>query len=309
VVPLSQKPQKKECTECGNTDIIQDPESGEVVCTHCGTVLTTTVIDHGPEWRAFNIEEHQKLTRVGSPLTLTIHDKGLSTTIGWQTQDASGRQMTPDEQARLKRLRLWQRRTKVNDGTQRNLSQALNDLKRISNKLILPTNVQETAAMYYRQSIKKQLIRGRTIQSIVAATIYMSCRQCGVHRSLEDIAKAANLTKKETARNYRFLHKELKPEIPPVNRHNLITKFVNQLQLPGYTEQLARKILKQAANLRLTIGRAPEGISAACIYLACRLTDTPRTQGEIAKAAQITEVTIRNRYKELIKNLELTVWV
>jgi transcription initiation factor TFIIB len=304
---LNNSVQVRECSDCGGTDLIQDPETGEIVCTNCGTVQTTTVIDHGPEWRAFNIDEHQKLTRVGSPLTLTIHDKGLSTTIGWQTQDASGRKMTSDEQDRLKRLRIWQRRTTVKDGTQRNLSLALSEMKRISYQLNLPTNLQETAAMIYRQAIKKQLIRGRTIQSIVAATIYMACRQCGLHRSLEDISKTANLTKKDVARNYRFLHRELNSEIPQVDRSNLITKFVNNLNLPGSIERIARDILTQATKLQLTTGRAPEGITAACIYLACKLSDVYMTQGNVAKTAQITEVTIRNRYKELVKNLDLTI--
>jgi transcription initiation factor TFIIB len=180
-------------------------------------------------------------------------------------------------------------------------------MKRISYQLNLPTNLQETAAMIYRQAIKKQLIRGRTIQSIVAATIYMACRQCGLHRSLEDISKTANLTKKDVARNYRFLHRELNSEIPQVDRSNLITKFVNNLNLPGSIERIARDILTQATKLQLTTGRAPEGITAACIYLACKLSDVYMTQGNVAKTAQITEVTIRNRYKELVKNLDLTI--
>lgn len=308
MVVLNNKFQQQECNECGSSELFQDVDTNELVCTQCGTVLSQEqAISHGPEWRAFNIEEHQKLTRVGSPLTLTIHDKGLSTTIGWQTMDASGRKMSIQEQARLKRLRIWQRRTTISSSTQRNLSQALSELNRMNNKLNLPANVQETAAMLYRQAIKKQLIRGRTIQSIVAAALYMACRQCSIHRSLEDIAKTANLTKKDVARNYRFLTRELNVEIPQYDRQNLISKFVSKVNLPGTTERLARDILTKAQKLRLTTGRSPEGMTAACIYLACKLTGFYMTQGYLAKIAQITEVTIRNRYKELIKNLDLTV--
>lgn len=135
----------------------------------------------------------------------------------------------------------------------------------------------------------------------------MAARQCNVMRSLEDVAKAANISRKEAARNYRFLYKELKTDVPPVDRDNLITKFVSKLRVSGPTEQLARRILDQANDQKLTIGRAPEGITAACIYIACKLNHEERTQGEIAKTAQITEVTIRNRYKELIKNLNFEV--
>ena len=295
------------CDECGSTAIVTDSETGELVCTQCGAVLVETMIDTGPEWRAFDLEQQKRLTRVGAPLTLTIHDKGLSTTISWQNQDATGRRLTPQEQERQYRLRKWQRRTSSNDSTQRNLTHALSEMNRIANKLNLPKNVTETAAMIYRRAIQRQLIRGRTIQSVVASALYMACRQCNIIRSLEDVARGANITRKEAARNYRFLYKELEQDVPPVDRDSLITKFVSKLRISGTTEQLARQILDEAGDKKLTIGRAPEGITAACIYIACKLNLEERTQGEIAKTAQITEVTIRNRYKELIKNLDFVV--
>jgi transcription initiation factor TFIIB len=299
----------KQCTECGSTNLVTDNQTGELICTDCGTVVVDNLIDQGPEWRAFNIEQYDKLNRVGAPLTLTIHDRGLSTTIGWQNQDATGRKLTPEEQERQYRLRKWQRRTSSNDSAQRNLTQALSEMNRIANKLNIPKSCVETAAMIYRKAIRKQLIRGRTIQSVVASTLYMACRQCNVIRSLEDVAKAADISRKEAARNYRFLYQELNTDVPPVDKDNLITKFVSKLRISGPTEQLSRKILEKAGEMKLTIGRAPEGITAACIYIACKLNQEERTQGEIAKTAQITEVTIRNRYKELIKNLNFTIEV
>ena len=293
--------------ECGNTDIITDTSTGEQICTACGTVLNDTVIDHGPEWRAFDPQQTENLTRVGAPLTPLIHDKGLSTTISWRSQDATGRRLTQEEKQRQYRLRKWQRRTSASDSTQRNLTQALSELTRIADELNLPQNTRETAAMIYRRAVTQGLIRGRTIQSVVASAIYMSCRQCQVIRSLEDVAKAATITRKEAARNYRHLYKQLQPEVPQVDKDNLITKYVNQLRISGQTERLCRKVMDQAAEQRLTIGRAPEGITAAALYIACKINQEDRTQGEIAKAAQITEVTIRNRYKELLKKIDFEV--
>lgn len=295
------------CSECSSDKLITDQHTGEIVCTKCGTVLRGASIDTGPEWRAFDLQQQLDLTRTGAPLTLTIHDKGLSTTIGWKSLDATGRRLTPEEQRRQYRLRKWQRRTSSSDGMHRNLTQALSELNRIANHLNLPKNVAETAAMIYRKAVHKQLIRGRTIQSIVAASIYMACRQCKVIRSLEDVADASNISRKETAKNYRFLYDELETDVPPVDRDNLISKFVSKLSISGLTEEKARQILQKAEEQKLTIGRAPEGITAACIYIACKLMEENRTQGEIARVAQITEVTIRNRYKELIQNLNFTV--
>ena len=295
--------------ECGSDKILTDNESGEKICTVCGTVLDTVMFDTGPEWRAFDPQQADKLNRVGAPLTNLIHDKGLSTTISWKSQDGTGRRLTLEEQERQHRLRKWQRRTTTNDSIQRNLTQALSELNRIADELSLPQSVKETAAHLYRKAVTQGLIKGRTIQTVVASAVYMACRQCNVIRSLEEVAKAATITRKEAARNYRYLYKQLQPEVPQVNKNALITKYVSKLKVSGVTEQLCRKIMDQAKIQRLTIGRAPEGITAASLYLACRLTEEHRTQGEIAKTAHITEVTIRNRYKELMKNLDFVVRV
>jgi len=246
---------------------------------------------------------------VGAPETWIIHDKGLSTVIGWQYRGASGRRLSPEEQAKFYRLRKWHRRTKVSDSTQRNLAHALSEMSKISYKLNLPRNVIETSSMIYRRTIQKQLIRGRTIQSVAVASIYMACRQCGIIRTLEDVADAANITKKEAARNYRFLLRELKPTVPQVDPNGYISKIVNKLALTGETERLAMLILNQASDMKLTSGRGPSGIAAACIYISSQLTDERRTQGEIAREAQVTEVTIRNRYKELSQLMEFNVQV
>ncbi|MBT3285045.1 transcription initiation factor IIB [Candidatus Bathyarchaeota archaeon] len=307
---LSSKLKKETiCTDCGNSNLLRDYETGELVCQACGIVVSDALLATGPEWRAFDQEQRDKLPRVGAPVTWTIHDKGLSTTIGWQDRDASGRKLSPEERARLYRLRKWHRRSKVSDSTQRNLAHALSEMSKISYKLNLPRNVIETSSMIYRRAIQKQLIRGRTIQSVAVASIYMACRQCGVIRTLEDVAGAANITKKEAARNYRFLLRELKPSVPQVNPRGYISKIVNKLALSGETERLAMSILNQASEMKLTSGRGPSGIAAACIYISSQLTDERRTQGEIAKEAQVTEVTIRNRYKELAQRLDFCVTI
>ena len=295
------------CTECGNSNLLRDYETSELICQACGIVVSSTELSTMPEWRAFDQQQRDKLPRVGAPVTWTIHDKGLSTTIGWQDRDASGRKLSPEERARLYRLRKWHRRSKVSDSTQRNLAHALSEMSKISNKINLPRNVIETSSMIYRRAIQKQLIRGRTIQSVAVASIYMACRQCGVIRTLEDVAGAANITKKEAARNYRFILRELKSSVPQVNPQGYISKIVNKLALTGDTEKLAMAILTQASEMKLTSGRGPAGMAASCIYISSQLTNERRSQGEIAKEAQVTEVTIRNRYKELVQRLDFNV--
>jgi transcription initiation factor TFIIB len=238
-----------------------------------------------------------------------MHDRGLSTTIGWRNRDGKGKKLSPESRSRLYRMRKWHRRTKISDSNQRNLAYALSEIGRISDKINLPRNVVETSSIIYRKALNKSLIRGRTIKSVVVAAIYIACRQCGVIRTLKDVAFAADITKKDAARIYRFLFRELKPNVPPVNRSRYISRIVNKLRLTGRTEQIAEKILVNAVDMKLTCGRGPGGMAAACTYISCQLTGEHRTQGEIARVAQVTEVTIRNRYKELTKNLEFDLWL
>jgi transcription initiation factor TFIIB len=291
------------CPECDSNDLIRDYEAGELVCKSCGMVASSKLFDYGPEWRAFNLEQREKRTRVGAPLTWTIHDKGLSTTIDWTDRDIYGRGLSPEQRSQAYRLRKWNRRSKVSGASEKNLAYALSELTKVAYKLNLPRNVLETSSVIYRQVVRKRLIRGRSIQGVVAASIYMACRQCNVIRSLEEVGNAANISKKENGRNYRFLLRNLETRVPPVEVKSYISKFVNQLALSGTVENLAMQILEQAMVMRLTGGRGPAGMAAAATYIASILTNERRTQGEIARGAQVTEVTIRNRYKELTQKL------
>jgi len=291
------------CPECGSTRLMRDYESAEIVCMDCGIVVAQKIADRGPEWRAFDDDQRAKRTRVGAPLTYTIHDKGLSTMIDWHDRDIYGKSLSPGQKAQVYRLRKWQRRIRVSDATERNLAFALSEITKIANNLNLPKNILETASVIYRKAVKERLIRGRSIQGVTAAAIYLGCRQCGLARTLEEIAQASSVNKKEVGRSYRFLIKELNYSIPPLRPSQYITKFSNQLTMQGKVEEIAHKILSAAKELKLTSGRGPTGIAAAASYIASVLTGERKTQREIAEIAQVTEVTIRNRYKELVERL------
>jgi len=303
---LSQ-PRIRKCPECGSTRVIRDYEQGEVVCMDCGYVVDDRIADSGPEWRAFDDEQRAKRTRVGAPLTFTIHDKGLSTMIDWHDRDTYGKDLSPGQRAQVYRLRKWQRRVRVSDATERNLAFALSELSKMSSSLNLPKNILETASVIYRKAVKKRLIRGRSIQGVTAAALYMSCRQCGVARTLDEIAHVSTVNKKEIGRSYRFMVKELETFVPPSTPSYYISRFSNQLGLAGKVETIALRALQVAGRMRLTSGRGPTGIAAAATYIASVLAGEKRTQREIAEIANVTEVTIRNRYKELLDRLEICV--
>lgn len=304
---MGETPSSIKCVECGSTDLFQDYDAGELVCEHCGVVISDTVINYGPEWRSFERDQWEKRSRVGLPATWTIPDKGLTTTIDHRNRDTYGRELNPEQKASVTRLRRWQKRASLSGNNERNLAFALSELSKVANKLNLPRNVVETASVIYRQFLEKRLTRGRSTQGIASASVYLACRQCNVIRTIEEVSKAANISKKECARNYRFLRRKTSSKVSPVDPVNYIAKLINQLSLSGETESVATKILDQATVIGMTSGRTPMGMAAAAIYLAGILTGERRSQCEIANYSQLTEVTIRNRYRELRRKLCMRV--
>ena len=295
------------CPECGGSRFIRDYDAAEVVCMDCGCVILEKLTDSTPEWRAFDDEQRARRARVGAPMTYTIHDKGLSTVIDWHDRLSSGKRLTSAQRVELYVLRKWQRRIRVSDATERNLAVALSDLSKLSSTLNLPKNILETASVIYRKAIKKRLIRGRSIHNVTAAAIYMSCRQCGIPRTLDEIAEAGSLNRKDVGRSYRFMVRELETFVPPSTSRHYAARFSNKLVISGRAEAIAIKILETAKKMKLTSGRGPTGIAAAATYVATVLTNERKTQREIAEIANVTEVTIRNRYKELLERLLIEV--
>lgn len=293
------------CPECGKTRLSRDYNRGELICNDCGLVIDEDFIDQGPEWRAYDGEQQVKKARVGAPLTYTIHDKGLSTEIDWSNKDSYGKSIPPRNRAQLYRLRKWQRRIRIADATERNLAVALSNLDRLASGLGLPRVVRETAAMIYRKAALKNLIRGRSIEGITAAALYAACRQCHVPRTLDEICVISHVKRKEIGKNYRFIARELNLRLLPTVPEDYISRFCSILNLSNVVQAKTIEILKLAAENALITGRGPTGNAAASLYIASVLCGERRTQREIADVAGVTEVTVRNRYKEIIKKLNI----
>jgi len=227
--------------------------------------------------------------------------------IGWTNRDAYGKSIPTRNRAQLYRLRKWQRRIRISDATERNLAFALSNLDRMSSGMGLPRTVRETAAMIYRKAALKNLVRGRTVEGVAAAALYAACRQCLVPRTLDEISSIARLSRKDVGRNYRYVARELELKLIPTSPGDYISRFCSELKLSGDVKAKTIEILKEAADKELTSGRGPTGIAAAALYIATVLCGERRTQREIAETAGVTEVTIRNRYKELAEKLDINV--
>lgn len=291
------------CPECKNANLISDESRGEIVCKVCGLVLTQKIIDTGPEWRAFSSEEVNKKVRVGAPTTLTLQDKGLSTIIGWKNKDAYGKSISPKMKAEIYRMRKWHIRTKTNKSIDRNLALAMNELDRFASQLNLSKDLKESAAHIYRKMAQKNLIRGRSIEAMLIASIYLSCRLNSVPKTIDDFLEFASVDKKKIARCFRLILNELKVNIKVSSPTNFVPRFCAELNLSGRTQNRAVNILKLAREHRITAGKAPTGLAGAALYVAAIQEGERRTQKEISIAAGVTEATIRNRYKEIVDNL------
>ena len=310
----SDKKQKKgkdtgfTCPECGEKEVVQDLEKGERICSSCGLVVSEHRIDHGPEWRAFTADEKDARSRAGAPTNYAIHDKGLSTMIDWRDHDSQGKRFSAKKRSEIYRLRKWQIRTRVHSSVDRNLAQAMSELDRLSSQLGLTKSIKELAALLYRKLIVRRLARSRSIDAMVGASIYAACRLRKAPRSLEEIARHSRVNRKKIGQHYRLLVEKLQIRMPISDPANYVPRFITELGLPGIVQQKVIEILEMAkTNRALITGRDPRGLAAAAIYIASILTDHRVTQRDIAMAAGVTEVTVRNRYKELVQKLEITM--
>ncbi len=293
------KPRIHVCPECGSLNLIEDYDQGETICQDCGLVLSQNAMSRGPEWRAFTKEEKDERGRVGIPTSFSIHDKGLSTVIDRVNRDAYGRQLPVETRMEMLRLRKWQIRTRVHSSADRNLAQAMAELDRLTDRLHVPRNVKEDSAIVYRKALDNGLVRGRSIAAIAAASLYAACRSSETPRTLKEVASASRIKKKDVARCYRLLLRELEMSMPVEDPVRCISKIASRAEISMQTQQSAIKVLKDARKKGVVAGKDPMGLAAAALYVACVLTGEKKTQKEIAEIANVTEVTVRNRYKGL----------
>lgn len=294
-----------ECPECHSSDLFYDYERAEISCNKCGLVIDEEIMDLGPEWRAFDHEQQKTRTRSGAPKTYTIHDGGLNTTIDWRNKDIHGNDIPIRNRAQIYRLRKWQRRTRISGAKERNLAFALTELDRCASKLSLPKTVREDASKVYRDAVQLKLIRGRSIEGVVAGALYIACRRCHIPRTLDEIAEVSRVTKKEVGRTYRFMTRKMNIKLLPTSPVDYIPRFASELELSNKVQARAIEIIKKAKANGLNSGRGPSGMAAAALYIASFLLLEHRTQREIADVTGVTEVTIRNRYSEIASLLDI----
>lgn len=289
------------CPECGGRLI---KEENEIRCQDCGLILEEDFIDHGPEWRAFSSEEKEEKARTGPPSTVKRHDKGLSTEIGFK--DRYGKELSPNRKRLFSRLRKWHNQSKRSTGKEKSLSEGLQEISRMASQISLPESVQEIASVIYKKASDKNLITGRSIESIAAASLYIASRFYEIPRTLDEFVEVSRIDKIDIARSERHLVENLEIPLKPVEPESFLPKLKSILGFGGEVESKSVDIIEKAKEKQIVSGKSPISIAAASIYIAGRLMGEKITQDEISSASNVSEVTIRNRYKELVERLGIT---
>ncbi len=290
---------KDRCPRCAKGTLVTDANTGENFCSKCGFVITDKVEESGPEWRSFSKEEHEGRSRAGVPTSLAMHDMGLATIIGPADRDATGKPLSASMKSTIERLRTWDSRSQVHEPVDRNFRQAFSELDRLKDKLAVGDAVIEKAAYIYRKALEKGLVRGRSISALIASALYAACRDTETPRTLKDIGHASNIKRKDIARCYRLLLRELSLKMPVVDPIKCVARIASKAGLSEKTKREATKILETAEEVKISAGKDPMGLAAAALYVACVTNGENKTQRDVAEAAGVTEVTIRNRYKGL----------
>jgi transcription initiation factor TFIIB len=296
------------CPECDGR-VERDPKHGECVCAECvcaecGTVVNDQPIDHGPEWNAYTTTEREDRSRVGRPTSPTMHDRGLSTQIDWQDKDANGNSLTNRQRKQMERLRTWNERCQTRTGRERSLRQALGEIHRMSSALGLPQSVRETACVIYRRASDADLVIGRSIEGIATGALYAAARQHGIPRTLEEVTTVARVDQRRISRDYRLVADELALALEPTDPTAYLPRFVSDCGCSETVHRQARDLLAAVTGTPYPSGKHPAGLAAAALYASALLSDEHLTQGTIAEAADVTRVTIRKHYRELLDHAD-----
>lgn len=293
-----------DCPECEDGAVVVDEARGEILCSECGFILKNGLIDKRAEWTAYNGDEERKKSRTGLPMTELMHDRGLTTSIHWKDVDAYGRPLSQRKQRQIERLRTWHERIRIKDAQEQNLKHALVEIIRMASALGLPRSVSEVAAHIYRQSLRNNLLTSRSIEGVSTSCLYIACRREGIPRSLDEVEQVSRVDRREIGRTYRALATALDLEMKPVDPRQFVPRFCSELDVSLEVQHKAIEIIDNAVAEGKHAGKSPTGVAGAAIYIASMQRGKELTQEDIASVVQVTPVTIRKRYQDLLSVVE-----
>ncbi|RDJ32426.1 MAG: transcription factor TFIIB [Crenarchaeota archaeon] len=282
----------QKCLTNKHASIVTDETNGEIICSDCGYVLKERIADFSHQEKAYSDGKTSAKARTGSPSRISIPDMGISSTISQKNVDASGNRLSHSTKKRFHRLRMWDFRSK-NAGKKRSLSKAFAHLDSLKPKLGLPDSVIEKTATIYRKASSRGLIRGKSIPVMMASSIYVACRLSGIPRSVDEIAKASNVTRRYLIRSYKRLVSYLNISLEHPGCIDYLGKIASKVGASEKSQRLALKILQDVIKDRIVQGKNPLGLAAGAIYLSCAANNEKISYPKLEKKCNVSAVTIR----------------
>jgi transcription initiation factor TFIIB len=288
-IPTAHTAEQAGCPECDGHVVTSD---GETVCVDCGLVIDDQRFDHGPEWHRCDGEDDDR-ARTGAPLTPARHDRGLATDIG-RHRDANGNRLDGAKRRQLSRLRREHERGRWQSTAERTLAYGLGDVRRIVSALGLPTTVRDRACTLFRNAQDADLLQGRSIEAIAAASVYAACRCHPLPRTIEEIEAYARCETSGLENPYGTLNSDLGLPTPPPQPTTHVPYLAAELDASDSIHNRALSLARRAEEADLTNGVQPSGFAAACLYEAAREHGRRVTQTAVAEVADTSVQTIRN---------------
>jgi len=298
--------QDHNCTNIKKQEIllITDSNTGEIMCSLCGQVLSDKISEISSDTTIHSNEDYLSKSRTGAKSTLAFDDMGLSTLIQKVDKDSTGKSLSVDNKRTFYRLRMWDRNSKAKSRN-RNMQKAFMILEGLKAKLALSDVTVEQTAYIYRKVLAKKICKGRSIPIILSAVLYAACRFTNTPRTIQDISTAVNLKKSSVHKIYRLLVRELDLSVESYNPVSFISRIIAYIGASEKTKRDAIDILTRADAMMITAGKNPMAIAATVVYLSAIKNNENVTQTKIAKASNISSVTIRNLCR-VIKSAKIT---
>lgn len=292
--------EKRTCPDCGGNLLIRDHSAAEVICGRCGHVVEERIKDMGPEWRSFDMEEEEDRSRAGAPSTETMHDRGLSTKIGRTNRDAKGNQISPERRTQVGRMRKWDRRSRLS-GKDRYIAKALTDISRICSHIAPSRTIRERASLLYKRASDADLVRGRKVEAMAAATVHATCKEAGTRKDPSDIADIAGANPEGVKRAYRLLVRELDLENHRTDPARYVSRICEALNPPMETKEAANEIARHLGNGGSTGTRSSRALAAGAVYMAGLANGEGFAEEEIAEPVGLSRPAVLRVVDELLR--------
>jgi len=272
----------RQCPLCRGK-IVLDIESGENVCNACGLVV-------GNDYALTDSRVGDFLSRGGNGAIAPPNHVG-QTFIDRRDVDSRGKKIGTAENMYMMRRLDFQASA---DNSDRSFRRALQEITRITERLGIGETVQREAMAIYCKATDKGLIRGRSVDGICTAAIYVACRKLSVPRLLQDIIEVASHEDRKHIASYsKLLFRQLGIHTKQLSAAEYVDYVARNAHISSRTQRMALSLLTIINGSSRLSGKRPISIAAAALYLASKKTGENSSQLRIAGATNLTPTTVR----------------